>query len=199
MPGRSSTSSSPPTLTASRTSTSSRSATSTKQKRRRYPDHELEHTLARRGDEELPEGAAATLARAAAEGLSVELVALEPGEEPAWDAAERFIDALVLVEVNDDLVVRCGVDTDRDPPDTWLDTIKERLRIDLQSFRADVEENRDEIEEWSFRDGRIFASVGSVDDESDPSSGHGWLCRLLDSGALGAAGFTRVRKAELTV
>ncbi len=124
-------------------------------------------------------------------------MALEPGEEPDWDAAERFIDALVLAEVDDDLIVQSGVDTDRDPPDTWLDTVKERLRIDLQSFRADVEGDRDEIEEWSFRDGRIFASVGSVDDESDPNSGHGWMCRLVDSEALGAAGFERVRKAEL--
>ena len=60
-----------------------------------------------------------------------------------------------------------------------------------------MEENRDEIEEWSFRDGRIFASVGNLDDESDPNSGHGWMCRLVDSEALGAAGFERVRKAEL--
>ena len=38
---------------------------------------------------------------------------------------------------------------------------------------------------------------GSEDDESDPDSGHGWMCRLLDSEALGAAGFERVRKAEI--
>ena len=67
------------------------------------PDHELEHTLARRDDDELPEGAVATLGRAADEGLSVELVALEPGEEPDWEAAERFIDALILEEIDDDL------------------------------------------------------------------------------------------------
>jgi len=163
------------------------------------PDHELEHTLAHRSDEELSESATAALARAAAEGLSVELVALEPGEEPDWDAAERFIDALILAEVDDDLIEQCGVDTDRDPLDTWLDTIKERLRVDLQRFRADVEGDRDHIEEWSFRDGRIFASVGNVSDEADPDSGHGWMCRLADSEALGAAGFERIRKAELTV
>jgi hypothetical protein len=161
------------------------------------PDHELEHTLARRSEDELPEGAQATLARATDEGLSVELVALEPGEEPDWEAAERFIDALILEEVDDDLIVQCGVDTDHDPRDTWLEKVKERLRSDLQSFRADVEGDHDQIEQWSFRDGRIFASIGSADDESDPNKGHGWMCRLVDSEALGAAGFERVRKAEL--
>ena len=78
------------------------------------PDRELEHTLARRSDDELPEGRGATLARAAEEGLSVELVALEPGEEPDWEAAERFIDALMLEEIEDDLIEQAGVDTGRD-------------------------------------------------------------------------------------
>ncbi len=75
--------------------------------------------------------------------------------------------------------------------------MKNRLRADLEAFRADVEGEHDEIEEWEFRDGRIFASVGSYEDESDPDSGHGWLCRLTDVGALAAAGFQRVRKAQL--
>jgi hypothetical protein len=163
------------------------------------PDHELEHTLAARSEDELPEGAQATLARAMDEGLSAELVALEPGEEPDWEAAARFIDALILEEVEDDLIEHCGVDTEHDPPDTWLTTIKERLRSDLDAFRADIEGDNDEIEEWSFRDGRILASFGSADDESDPNKGHGWMCRLVDSEALGAAGFERVRKAELGV
>ena len=60
-----------------------------------------------------------------------------------------------------------------------------------------MEGAHDEIEEWDFRDGRIFASVGSFEDESDPNSGHGWHCRLLDASALRAAGFSRVRKATL--
>ncbi|HET6642794.1 MAG TPA: hypothetical protein VFG93_05925, partial [Gaiellaceae bacterium] len=68
------------------------------------PDHELEHALARRGEEELPEGAAAALERAQQAGFSTELVALEPGEEPDWEEAERYIDALVLEEVEDDLL-----------------------------------------------------------------------------------------------
>jgi hypothetical protein len=68
---------------------------------------------------------------------------------------------------------------------------------DLQQFRADVEVDHDQIEEWSFRGARIFASVGSPDDEADPLSGHGWLCRLVDSSALTAAGFQRVKKARL--
>jgi hypothetical protein len=67
-------------------------------------DHELEHAFARREDEELPEGVAATFARAEAAGLSVELVALEPGEEPDWEEAERYIDALILEEIEDDLI-----------------------------------------------------------------------------------------------
>jgi hypothetical protein len=161
------------------------------------PDHELEHVLAAREEGDLPEAASATLARAEQEGLSLELVALEPGEEPDWEASERFIDALVLAEIDDDLIELCGVDTDRDPRDTWLATVTERLSSDLAAFRDDVEGDHDAIEEWSFRDGRIFASVGREEDEADPESGHGWMCRLVDSEALGAAGFERVRKAEL--
>lgn len=162
------------------------------------PDHELEHALAR-SEDELPEAAEATLARAEAAGLEVELVALEPGELPDWDEAERYIDALILEEIEDDLLEQCGVNPERDPRETWLEKVKERLRTDLEQFRADVEGDHDAIEEWDFRDGRIFASVGSLDDESDPDSGHGWMCRLLDAGALGAAGFSRVRKPELAI
>jgi hypothetical protein len=162
------------------------------------PDHELEHALARRG-ENLPERAVATLAGARDAGLAVELVALDPGETPDWEEARRYIDALGLEEIEDDLLEQCGVDPDRDPRDTWLDTVKERLREDLDSLRADIEGDRDEIEEWDFQDGRIFASVGSPDDESDQDSSHGWLTRLVDAGVLGAAGFARVRKAELLI
>jgi hypothetical protein len=162
------------------------------------PDHELEHALAAR-DAELPAGAEATFSRAEQAGLAVELVALEAGEAPDWEAAERYIDALILEEIEDDLFELCGVDPDRDPRDSWLDAVKERLRTDLELVRADVEGDHDEIEEWDFRGGRVFASVGSLEDEADPESGHGWMCRLVDSGALAAAGFERVRKAELQV
>ena len=161
------------------------------------PDHELEHALARLEEEELPAGAVEAFTRAEAAGLSIELVALEPGEEPDWDEAERYIDALILEELEDDLIELCGVHPDRDPPETWLATIKDRLLEDLRQFRADVEGDHDEIEEWQFRGGRIFASVGSADDEANPDGGHGWMCRLVDSGALTAAGFQRVRKATL--
>jgi hypothetical protein len=160
------------------------------------PDHELEHTLGKR-EAEFPEGAVAAMEGAAAEGLSIELVALEAGEAPDWVEVRRYIDALILEEIEDDLIEQCGVDPDRDPRDTWLDTIKERLRADLERFQGDVEGDHDEIEEWDFRDGRVFASVGTEEDESNPDSGHGWLCRLLDASALGAAGFERVRKAEV--
>ncbi|MDX6399217.1 MAG: hypothetical protein QOJ43_2625 [Gaiellaceae bacterium] len=162
------------------------------------PDHELEHALMRRGAE-LPEAAAATVQRARDSGLAIELVALDPGEAPDWEEAQRYIEAISLETVEDDLLEQCGVDPDRDPRDTWLDRVKGRLRDDLERFRADVEDDRDEIEVWDFQDGRIFASVGGPDDESDPKSAHGWLTRLVDAGALGAAGFSRVRKAELLI
>jgi len=161
------------------------------------PDHELEHTLARSLDDELPVSARAAFEGAERSGLSIELVALEPGEEPDWEEAEPFLDALVIEEINDDLLELCGVNPDADPKDGWLETVKSRLREDLAAFRADIEGEEEQIEQWSFRDGRIFASFGTEDDESEPLSGHGWMCRLLDAGVLAAAGFVRVRKAEL--
>jgi hypothetical protein len=160
------------------------------------PNHELEHALDNR-DADIPEAAQATLARAEEAGLAAELAALEVGEEPDWAEAERYIDALELEEIEDDLLELCGVRHDSDPRETWLGTVKERLRSDLERFRADIEGDHDEIEEWDFRDGRIFASVGSVDDEANPDVGHGWLSRLIDGGVLTAAGFRRVRKTEL--
>jgi hypothetical protein len=160
------------------------------------PNHELEHALDTR-DGDIPEAAQATLARAEEAGLAAELAALEVGEEPDWSEAERYIDALELEEIEDDLLELCGVRPDTEPRDTWLGTVKERLRSDLERFRADIEGDHDEIEEWDFRDGRIFASVGSVDDEANPDVGHGWLSRLVDSGVLTAAGFRRVRKTEI--
>src|SRR4051812_25175998 len=156
--------------------------------------HELEHAVAR---EDGSAAAAAALARAQQAGLSVELVVLEAGDEPDWGEAERLIDSLVLEELEDDVIELAGVDTDADPREGWLDTVKERLRKDLECFRRDVEGDHDEIEEWDTRDGRIFASTGRESDEAEPNSGHGWMVRLLDTEALGAAGFKRVRKAEL--
>jgi hypothetical protein len=156
------------------------------------PDHQLEHAL-----DQDDEAAAEALARAEAAGLAIELVALEAGQAPDWEEAKRFIDALILEEISDDLLVLCGVDPRRDPPESWLDTVKGRLGDDHESFRADIEGEHDAIEEWDFRGGRIFAAVGPIDDESSPLSGYGWMCRLVDSGALGVAGFQRVRKAAL--
>jgi hypothetical protein len=160
------------------------------------PNHELEHTLART-EEELSASAQAAFTRAEQMGLSIELEALEPGEEPDWDEAERYLDALVIEEISEDLLELCGVDPDHDPKETWLEKVKERLRADLSLFRADIEGDEEQIEQWSFRDGRIFASFGSPEDQADPLSGHGWMCRLQDAEVLGAAGFVRVRKAEL--
>jgi hypothetical protein len=160
------------------------------------PDHELEHALEER-EWELPEAAETTFSRAEQAGDAVELVALDPGEAPDWAEAEEYLDALVLDEIEDDLLVLCGVDPDRDPRDSWLEAVKDRLRSDLELFRADIEGDHDEIEEWDFRGGRIFASVGSFDDEADPEKGHGWMSRLVDGGVLSAAGFLRIRKAQL--
>ena len=160
------------------------------------PNHELEHALDNR-DADIPEAAQATLARAEEAGLAAELAALEVGEEPDWAEAERYIDALELEEIEDDLLELCGVRPDSDPREAWLGIVKERLRSDLERVRADIEGDHDEIEEWDFRDGRIFASVGSVDDEANPDVGHGWLSRLVDSGVLTVAGFRRVRKTEI--
>jgi hypothetical protein len=162
------------------------------------PDHELEHVLAGR-QAGFPEGAITMLREAEEAGLSVELVALEAGELPDWEAAERYIDALILEEIEDDLLELCGVDPDHDPRDTWLATVKERLHEDRESFRDDIEGDHDEIQEWDFHDGRVFTSVGREEDESDPLKGHGWMCRLLDASALGAAGFERIRKAEVSL
>ena len=162
------------------------------------PDHELEHALAR-STESLPASAAEAFDQAAASGLAVELVALEPDEAPDWAEAERFLDALVLEEIEDDLLEQCGVDPGRDPRESWLGRVQERLREDLSRFRADIEGDHSQIEEWDYLDGRIFASSGTTEDEANPDSGHGWLCRLVDAGVLGAAGFSRVRKAEISV
>ncbi len=162
------------------------------------PDHELEHTLATRSLR-LPEAASSLLQRAAGAGLAMELVALDPGELPDWDEAGRYIDALILEEIEDDLLVLSGVDPARDPQERWLEKVQGRLRADLDGFRADVEGDHDQIEAWDFLDGRVFAAVGSFDDESDPDSGYGWLCRLVDASASAAAGFHRVRKTELEV
>jgi hypothetical protein len=160
------------------------------------PEHELEHAQAREEDREAAE---ALLARAEQPGQEVELVALEPEEAPDWAEAEAYIAALAIEEIEDDLLTQCGVDPDNDPRERWLETVKQRLHEDLRRFRDDIVGDHDEIEEWDFRDGRIFAAVGTYEAESDPDSGFGWLTRLLDASALRAAGFSRVRRAELEV
>jgi len=159
------------------------------------PNHELEHALDA-SDSDVPAGVLATLERAQEGGFRAELVALDAGEEPDWEGAARFLDSLVLDEIGDELLEQCGVDPNSDPRDAWLATVQERLRADLAAFRGDIESNHDEIEEWDFLDGRVFVSVGSLDDESDPNSGHGWMCRLVDSDVLGAGGFERIRKSS---
>ncbi len=158
--------------------------------------HELEHALARR-DAQAPGTAAAVLSRAERVGLAVELVALEPGQSPDWAQARRYLEGLVLDEIADGLLELCGVDPDRDPRETWLATVKERLLTDLERLRADVEERRGGVEEWELLDGRVLAAVGSVEEEASPDSAYGRLCRLVDASALAAAGFHRAYKPAL--
>ena len=92
--------------------------------------------------------------------------------------------------------LRRGEERD-DPQETWLDTVRQRLRIDLDSFRADIDDRHQEIEEWDFRGRRSFAAIGCFDDDSNPRSGFGWMCRLVDAGVLQAAAFRRFRKPLL--
>jgi hypothetical protein len=155
------------------------------------PDHQLEHALDQERDD--TDAAAEVVVRAHAAGLAIELVGLEAGQAADWDEATRYLDSLILEEIEDDLLEQCGVDTHHDPQETWLGTVKKRLRDDLDSFRAGVEDGHDEIEAWEFRGGRTYAAVGRFDDDSNPSRGYGWMCRLVDAGVLQAAGFKRVR------
>jgi hypothetical protein len=159
------------------------------------PNHQLEHTLDQERDD--TSAAAAVLARATEAGLAIELVGLEPGEAPDWDESTSYLDSLILEEIEDDLIEQCGVDTRRDPPDTWLARVEQRLHEDLDSFRADIEGPHDQVEEWDFHGGRIFAALGNFEDDSNPYSGYGWLCRLVDASILQAGGFYRVRKPLL--
>ena len=159
------------------------------------PDHQLEHAVEQ--DRDGAVAAPAALAGATRASQAVELVALEPGQAPEWRQASRYLESLILEELEDDLIELCGVDTRNDPQEQWLDTVKRRLREDLDSFRTDSEGLHDAIEEWDFRGSRIFAAVGRFDDDSNPASSYGWMCRLVDAGVLQAAGFYRARKPLL--
>jgi hypothetical protein len=155
------------------------------------PDHELEHML----EHGVEEGAAPAGAMRA--GGASELVALPAGEEPSWDDAAAAIESLTLDELGADVLELCGVDPDTDAPARWLELVQRRLRDDLERFRADIEDDRDEIQEWDVDGTRVFVSTGDWSDEANANSGHGWMCRLVDSGILAAAGFRRVRRTEL--
>ena len=159
------------------------------------PDHQLEHALEQERDD--TSAADTVLARATAPGLAIELVGLEGSQAPNWEEATRYLDSLILKELEDDLLEQCGVNPRRDPQRTWLDKAKRRLRDDLDRFRGDIERGHDQTEEWDFHGGKIFVALGSFDDDANPDSGYGWMCRLVDAGVLQAAGFYRVRKPLL--
>jgi hypothetical protein len=159
------------------------------------PDHQLEHALDQERDG--PNATAAALMRAESAGRAIELVGLEAGQAADWNAARKYLDSLILEEIEDDLLEQCGVDARHDPQQTWLDTVKRRLRDDLDSFRAGVDDGDGEIEAWVFHGGKTFAAIGRFDDDSNPFSGYGWMCRLVDAGVLQAGGFKRVRRPTL--
>ncbi len=159
------------------------------------PDHDLEHRRSR--SEELSAAAEATLDRAASEGLLLELVGLDAGRVPDWEAAAHFIDSLIFEEVAEGLLELAGIRAGDLPLERELELLKQRLHEDLDRFRTDVETDRDQIEEWDLHGLRVFASTGTWEDQFDPDRGHGWMVRLVDSGALGAAGLPRIRKTEL--
>jgi hypothetical protein len=92
-----------------------------------------------------------------------------------------------------DLLEMCGVDPSRDAQETWLDVVQERLRDDLQSLRADIEGDHDDIEEWDFLGGRIFAAVGSIEEESNPLSFPAACQGGVSAGGSGPAGAGRLR------
>jgi hypothetical protein len=159
------------------------------------PDHQLEHAIEQDGDDI---GVAGTiLARATEAGLAIELVGLDSGEAPDWEGATSYLESLILEELEDDLIEQCGVDTRHVPQEGWLALVKQRLREDLSSLRADIEGPHDDVEEWDYHGGKIFAALGRFDDDSNPLSGYGWLCRLVDASVLQAGGFYRVRKPLL--
>jgi hypothetical protein len=140
----------------------------------------------------------ASVGVAPAEGVgATEMVALQSGGEPRWEVAVAAVERLSLDDIGEDVLQLCGVDPDADPPETWLRTVRERLGSDLERFRADVEGPRDQIEQWTVDGTRVLASSGTWRDEVEPDKGHGWMCRLHDSGVLAAAGFERVRKVDL--
>ncbi len=102
------------TSRTSRTSSSSRTAT-TRSSTRTSPTTSSSTRSPAARSSELPASVEEAFARAEREGLSAELVALDPGEEPDWTEAASSIDALILEEIEDDLIEQCGVDPRTDP------------------------------------------------------------------------------------
>jgi hypothetical protein len=64
------------------------------------------------------------------------LAPVEAGQAPHWGEARRYLDSLILEEVDDDLLEQCGVDSRHDPQETQRDTVKQRLRNDLEPRHA---------------------------------------------------------------
>jgi len=102
------------------------------------PDHQLEHAHERQDGADI--AVAATLTEARRAGLAVELVGIEEGQAPDWDEARRYLESIVLEELEDDLIEQCGVNTRSDPQVLWLEIVKHRSRSDLESFRGDAED-----------------------------------------------------------
>lgn len=69
------------------------------------PDHQLEHALEQDDDTSVAD---TVLARATEPGLAIELVGLEGGQAPEWESATRYLDSLILEELEDDLLEQCS-------------------------------------------------------------------------------------------
>jgi hypothetical protein len=159
------------------------------------PDHQLEHALEQQRDD--TSTADTVLARATVPGLAIELVGLEGSQAPGWDEATRYLDSLTsrnsrTICSSNAASIPAAIRGERG----WTRPSGAFATISTASAPTS-ERGHDQTEEWDFHGDKIFAAQGSFDDDANPDSGYGWMCRLVDAGDLQAAGFYRVRKPLL--
>ena len=159
-------------------SSSWRSATSPRT-RGIVPDHELEHTLARRAEEELPEEATSLLDRADRLGQSVELVALEPGEAPDWDAGPSASSTRSSSRRSRTTCWSSAVST-RTPTRARRGSPRCRTGFARTSGSSAPTSRTISTRSRSGTSAAVECSRRSVTlgRQSDPGSGYGWMCRL---------------------
>ena len=137
--------------------------------------------------DELPPSAGRVSTRAEQTGLAIELVALDARRVAGRDEAVRYIEALGSRRSR----TTCSSFAGCVPARTQRHLARHRqdpavARISRSSASRRQARRTIRSRSGSFRDGRIFASIGSQDDESAPDRGHGWMCRLVDAGVLTA-------------